>query len=150
VNLVGVAHATPVLVIGVLLLVFGLMLGAVVGRRYLLGRSQVSFDCALRKQANRGGWMLGVARYGTDRLEWFRIFTLTFKPRRVFSRALLEVTDRRTPTDAELDSILPGSLVVRCRYGVEAVEFAMSEQSYAGFATWLESAPPGLSPLTHG
>ena len=142
--------ARPVIVVGILLLAFGVALGLVVGRRYLLGRSTVSFDCALRKRSARrtGGWMLGVARYGSDHLEWFRVFALTFRPKQVFERALLEVSDRRSPNDTELDSILPGSLVVRCRYGGGTVEFAMSEPAYSGFATWLESAPPGAAPLT--
>ena len=141
--------ARPVIVVGVLLLVVGLLLGLVVGRRYLIGRSMVSFDCALRKQSTRrpGGWMLGVARYGTDQLEWFRVFTLALRPNRVFARSLMEVADRRSPNDTELDSILPGSLVVRCRYHGGTVEFAMSEPAYAGFTTWLESAPPGVAPL---
>lgn len=141
--------AGPVIVVGVLLLVLGLALGLVVGRRYLIARSMVSFDCAMRKLATRrpGGWMLGVARYGPDQLEWFRVFTLALRPKRVFARAMLEVSDRRSPNDTELDSILPGSLVVRCRYGRSTVEFAMSEPAYAGFATWLESAPPGVAPL---
>ena len=145
--------AEPLIVVGVLLLAFGLALGLVVGRRYALGRSLVSFDCALRKRSLRrpGGWMLGVARYGTDQLEWFRVFTLAFRPKRVFDRSLLEVTERRPPNDTEQDSLLPGSLVVSCRYGgtveLARVEFAMSESAYAGFATWLESAPPGVAPL---
>ena len=141
--------ATPVIVVCVLLVLLAVGLGAVVGRRYVLGRQLVSFDCALRKNSVRGagGWMLGVARYTTDQLEWFRVFTLTLRPGRLFERGLLEVTDRRTRDDSELDSILPGSLVVRCRYQGEIVELAMSEQAYSGFATWLESAPPGIAPL---
>lgn len=142
--------AAPVIVVCVLLVLLGLGLGLVIGRRYALGRNLVSFDCALRKSSTRGsgGWMLGVARYTTTQLEWFRVFTLALRPRRVFERGLLEVTDRRARDDDELDSILPGSLVVRCRYRGETVELAMSEQAYASFATWLESAPPGIAPLT--
>ncbi|MFI7589660.1 DUF2550 domain-containing protein [Spongisporangium articulatum] len=146
--------AAPVIVVLTLLLLLGLALGAVVGRRYALGRDLVSFDCALRKHptGKPGGWILGVARYSGENLEWFRVFTLTLRPRRVLERGRLEVVERREPTDTELDSILPDSVVVRCRYGSDAdreiIEFAMSEQAYNGFATWLESAPPGFASYT--
>lgn len=119
-------------------------------RRHLLARNAATFDCSLRKNLPRktGGWMLGVARYETDRLEWFRIFTIDPRPGKVLQRSLLDLMEWRNPTEAEVDSILPGSVIVRCSYDHEVLELAMTRSDYTGFSTWLESAPPGVQPFT--
>jgi uncharacterized protein DUF2550 len=140
----------PLEVLGGLLLLFGLVLGGFIVRRRLLGRNAATFDCSLRMESSSksGGWMLGVARYEEDRLEWFRIFTLDPRPGKVLQRANLELLIGRQPTDDEVDSILPGSVVARCSYDQDVLELAMSESDYTGFTTWLESAPPGVAPFT--
>jgi uncharacterized protein DUF2550 len=140
----------PLEVVGGLLLLFGLVLGGFIIRRRLLGRNAATFDCSLRmdQPPKSGGWMLGVARYEEDRLEWFRIFTLDPRPGRVLQRAKLELLVGRQPTDDEVDSILPGSVVARCSYDEDVLELAMTESDYTGFTTWLESAPPGVAPFT--
>ena len=92
--------------------------------------------------------MLGVARYEEDRLEWFRIFTLDPRPGKVLQRARLDLLEGRQPTDEEIDSILPDSVVARCSYDQEVFELAMTQSDYTGFTTWLESAPPGIAPFT--
>jgi Protein of unknown function (DUF2550) len=140
----------PLEVLGGLLVLFGLVIGGFVIRRHFLARSAATFDCSLRKNLERkpSGWMLGVARYEEDRLEWFRIFTLDPRPGRVLQRSRLDLLEWRHPSAAEIDSILPGSVIVRCRYDRDALELAMTESDYTGFSTWLESAPPGIAPFT--
>jgi hypothetical protein len=140
----------PLEVVGGLLLLFGLVIGGFVARRRLLGRNAATFDCSLRKDLPRkpGGWMLGVARYEEDRLEWFRIVTVDPRPGRVLQRGRLELLEGRQPTLDEVDSILPGSVVARCSYDEEILELAMTRSDYTGFTTWLESAPPGVAPFT--
>ena len=54
----------------------------------------------------------------------------------------------RHPSDREIDSVLPGSVIVRCSYAQEILELAMTQSAYTGFSTWLESAPPGMQPFT--
>ena len=140
----------PLVVLAGLLLAFSLVIGGFVARRHLLARNAATFDCSLRRDRPRrpGGWMLGVARYEEDRLEWFRIFTIDPRPGRVLQRSLLDLTEWRHPSQQEIDSILPGSVIVRCSYDQETLELAMTESDYTGFATWLESAPPGMQPFT--
>jgi Protein of unknown function (DUF2550) len=140
----------PLEVLGGLLVLFGLVIGGFVIRRHFLARSAATFDCSLRKNLERkpSGWMLGVARYEEDRLEWFRIFTLDPRPGKVLQRSRLDLLEWRHPSAAEIDSILPGSVIVRCRYDRDALELAMTESDYTGFSTWLESAPPGIAPFT--
>jgi hypothetical protein len=140
----------PLEIVGGLLLVCALVIGGFIARRRLLGRNAATFDCSLRKGLPResGGWMLGVARYEEDRLEWFRIFTLDPRPGKVLQRSRLDLLDGRQPTEDEIDSILPGSVVARCSYDHEILELAMTQSDYTGFSTWLESAPPGVAPFT--
>lgn len=135
----------PLEVVGALLALVMLALAAVVVRRRWLARSVGTFDCSLRTTtgAHGKGWALGVARYEADRIEWFRVFAVTVRPQQVLRRADVMVQERRYPGGAEAFAILSGSVIVRCRRRQEVVELAMSEQSYTGFASWLESAPPG-------
>jgi hypothetical protein len=140
----------PLEIVGGLFLLSGAIVGGFIFRRRLLGRNTATFDCSLRRELPKktGGWMLGVARYEADRLEWFRIFTLDPRPGRVLQRAQLDLIEGRVPTDDEMDSVEPGSVVARCSYEREIIELAMTESDYTGFTTWLESAPPGIAPFT--
>lgn len=136
----------PLLFFAVVAGLLVLIVAAFVLRRYLLSREFGTFDCSLRRPASghsAGGWMVGVGRYESDRLDWFRIFAMSPRPRRSFVRARLVILDRREPQGSEAYSVVPGSLIVRCAYGSAVLELAMSELAYSGFATWLESAPPG-------
>lgn len=120
-------------------------------RRYLLTRLGGTFDCSLRRESgrSRGAWTPGVARYESDRLDWFRIFTLNPRPGRSLARTRLVIIERRTPEGPEGYPLLSGHVIVRCAYGAATLELSMSEPAYSGFATWLESAPPGdYSPIT--
>lgn len=84
-----------------------------------------------------------MARYETDRLDWFRVFTLTPRPDRSWVRSEVKVLDRRDLVGAEVHAVFPGWIVVRCEYRDTILDLAMSEAAYNGFATWLESGPPG-------
>jgi hypothetical protein len=119
--------------------------GTFVIRRYVLTREGGTFDCSLRREAgrSRGSWIPGVARYESDRLDWFRIFTLSPRPGRSLARTRLVIIERRNPEGPEGYPLLSGHVIVRCAYGAATLELSMSEPAYSGFSTWLESAPPG-------
>jgi hypothetical protein len=136
---------TVVLVVLALLAVALVLLLALVLRRTLLSRSLGSFDCSLRHETirSRGHWTHGIARYGDDRLDWFRVFAVRLRAAESLTRHRLVILDRRDPEPEETHSVLPGWVVVRCGYGASIVELAMSEGAYNGLAAWLESAPPG-------
>jgi hypothetical protein len=136
----------PLVALGTTAALFVVIVGVFIIRRYLLGRGIGSFDCSLRwdgPDGEAGTWALGMARYEADRLDWFRVFSLTPRPARSLGRAQLEIRDYREPFGSELHSVLPGWVVVRCDHEGVVIELAMSEAAYNGFATWLESAPPG-------
>lgn len=122
-----------------------LVVVAVLVRRAVLTRGLGTFDCSLRHETirQRGHWRHGIARYGDDRLDWFRVFAVRLQAAESLARQRLVVLDRREPDPGESHSVLPGWVVVRCGYGAVIVELAMSEGAYNGLAAWLESAPPG-------
>lgn len=135
----------PLAVIATLVTVLVGLWAVVLARRVVLARGVGTFDCALRSDSRQGGrgWVLGVARYEADRLDWFRVLTVSPRPTRSLSRERLVILDRREPDDVSSYAILPGWVVVVCAYGASTLELAMSDPAYNGLAAWLESAPPG-------
>lgn len=127
------------------LFVFGL-------RRRLIQRSGGTFDCSLRwnvlEKPERGeengkGWGYGVARYNGDRIEWYRVFSYSLRPRRVLERSAIEVAGRRTPEGEEELALLSEAVILACLHRGSRLELAMSEDALTGFLAWLEAAPPG-------
>ena len=115
----------------------------VLARRLVLARGVGTFDCSLRRRGRRGGWVLGVARYEDDRLDWFQVLTVSPRPTRSRARQRLVILERHDPDVAHSYAVLPGWVVVLCAYGTATLELAMSDAAYNGLAAWLESAPPG-------
>lgn len=137
-----------VVVLDVLAVVVVLALLAVAAfavRRRLLTRGGGSFDCSLRLQAadHGKGWVLGVARYAGDSLEWYRVFSYSMRPRHVIFRHSLHVLERRDPMGVEAFALLAGSVVVRCRDAERSLELAMHREGLTGFLAWVEASPPG-------
>ncbi len=127
----------------VLLLVPVVFLSA---RRRWLSRQGGLFDCSLRLSTSTPGtgWVLGVARYSGDNLEWFRAFSLSLRPRLIFPRSQSSAGVQREPDPIESVLLYDDQRIVR----IELVdgrswELAMAVASLTGLLSWLESAPPG-------
>ncbi|MGW3323630.1 DUF2550 domain-containing protein [Streptomyces virginiae] len=124
------------------LFVFGL-------RRRLIQRSGGTFDCSMRwgvseePDISGKGWVYGVARYSGDRIEWFRVFSYSPRPRRMLERSSIEVVARRAPEGEEELALLSDAVVLGCVHRGTRLELAMSEDALTGFLAWLEAAPPG-------
>lgn len=118
-------------------------------RRRLIQRPGGTFDCSLRPAPPEGtdpggkGWVYGVARYSGDRVEWFRVFSYAFRPRRVLERPAIEVLGRRDPQGSEELALLSDAVVLACAHRGTKLELAMSDDALTGFLAWLEAAPPG-------
>lgn len=137
-----IAGACAVLLLAVLV--------AVILRRRRLTSRLGTFDCSVRQA--RGAhrrWALGVARYETDRLDWYRTFSLSPRPSCTFARRALDVTLFRQAEGMELVAVQPGAMIVECRHDGVEIELAMSNDAYTGFASWMESAPPGQGVNVH-
>jgi hypothetical protein len=134
-------------IVGLVLLGGALPIAAQAVRRLRLVR-QGGIDVALRSRPNDAGrgWHQGVGRYQGDAFAWFRISSLRSGPDRVFGREQLKIVERRGPTLPESYTMPSGSVVLRCRTDVDELELAMREDTFTGFLSWLESAPPSSNP----
>lgn len=134
----------PVLLvgIGVLFVVLALVL---LGRQVALSRQRGAFECTLQRRGlvGRSSWQFGMMRFGTDRLRWFRAFSLRIRPEVVIRRIdLVDVSRRRLPSriEGEEDSYLV-ELTMRRGQKIMAI---MDLVSGAALNSWIEAAPTGL------
>lgn len=119
-------------------------------RRRWLARRGSLFECALRLRPRDGraatpgaGWALGVARYSGDRLEWFRVFSLAFRPRLSITRRGTTVLATRAPEAAEVSALYGNQrVVVLSDADGQQFELAMEGGTITGLLSWLEAAPP--------
>ena len=124
---------------GILLLLIVIYGVALLVRRRLLARNG-AFELSHRAGDS---WVLGFGRYSGETLEWFRIFSLSARPKASWQRDELTYDGRREPLSAEQMSLYPDHLVIRCQTARGVVELAMSAASLTGFQSWLEARPPG-------
>lgn len=115
-------------------------------RRRWLSRQGGMFDCSLLVGRR---WVIGVARYNGELLQWFRIFSLSFRPQVSYRRTATQALETRELTDAERDDLYPGMRVVRLEAtldfeGPDTWELAMPAESVTGLLSWLEAAPPSV------
>jgi hypothetical protein len=130
-----------------LVLVLALPLTAVSVRRRWLSRSGGAIEMSLRlKPRSQGrGWVLGLGRFVADDLQWFRVFSLSPRPRRTLSRRDLDVLARRAPTGPESLALIKGMEVVELSSAGRKVEIGLDTAMLTGFLAWLESRPPGAT-----
>ncbi len=115
-------------------------------RRWLTGQGGL-FDCAYRVTDGvpGSGWVLGLARYRADRLEWFRAFSLGLRPAVSLQRGMTNYIHQRPASGLEQVVLFEHSSVVLVRDRISSREYtlAMDGDDTMGLITWLESAPPG-------
>ncbi|OLB78294.1 MAG: hypothetical protein AUI14_13760 [Actinobacteria bacterium 13_2_20CM_2_71_6] len=124
-------------------------LGILFLRREIIsrGRGTIELNLRLSTMMPDRGWSPGIARFIGDDMRWYRVFSLSIRPRRTLSRRALSVDQRRQPTAAE-HLVLPADwIVLRCTSQRASVEIAMAETTLTGFLSWLEAAPPGAASM---
>jgi hypothetical protein len=127
-----IALATVFLLLILTLCLFGV-------RRFNLRRALGTVDASICTAGN--SWQMGVCRYQDNDLEWFRLVSLSVRPKHTFRRSSLELLGRRKPTEAELIKVLPDSVIVELRYEGQEVLLAMKFDAYTGLSSWLEAGP---------
>ena len=130
-------------VAALLLLVLAYGIGIAVRRR-LLARNGGVFELShrVRDTSPGRGWVIGIGRYAGDaQLEWFRIFSLSPKPKRVWRRTEITYISSRSPEGIEELVLYPENLIVTCDVKGEHIDLAMDQQTLIGFQAWLESRP---------
>lgn len=137
---------TEDLLLAVVVLVV-LPFGSIWLRRRVLSRSGGAIELSLRlKPKSQGrGWVLGVGRFVGDDLQWFRVFSLSPRPRRTLSRRDLVVRDRRVPKGPESLALLKGAEIVELISAHGPVEIALGASALTGLLAWLEARPPGAT-----
>jgi len=126
--------------IGLLLAVL-VVVGLGAARLRALARRVGSFECGLRTtRADGTAWSAGVAHYGVGRIDWWRSWSLAWRPAASWARADLVILGRELVVSSEA---VPDTYLVRCRYRDRELELAMARSAYEGLASWLEAAPPG-------
>jgi hypothetical protein len=138
--------------VGVALLLVLLYGIALVVRRRALARFASTFELSYRARTDKAGrgWILGLGRYSGEYLEWYRIFSLAPRPKRIWDRADLEYAGRRDPVGVEELSLYADHVVVRCATLTGELELAMTPASLMGFQSWLEAMPPGTRGVRPG
>ncbi|MCB0911964.1 MAG: DUF2550 domain-containing protein [Propionibacteriaceae bacterium] len=115
-------------------------------RRRWLSRQGGLFDCSVRLSSKSpgSGWALGVARYSGDNLEWFRVFSISLRPRLIFPRSQARAGTQRDPDPIESVFLYDEQRVLTLELADgRSWELAMTSASLTGLLSWLESAPPG-------
>jgi hypothetical protein len=124
-----------------------LSVGWLIARRWWISRTRLTFELSVALRAGKGwrgrGWTLGIGRYNGDRLEWFRVFAFSLRPRQVFDRSYLRLRSHRQPQGSETYALFSGHVVVDCDTRDGPMQMAMSPQSLTAMRAWLEAAPPG-------
>ncbi|MGV8847181.1 DUF2550 domain-containing protein [Tessaracoccus sp.] len=133
-------------VLGVTCLIAMPFVGLYARRRWLTGQGGL-FDCAHRVSDGvpGSGWVLGLARFRDDRLEWFRAFSLGMRPSVSLQRGMTTYVYQRPASGLEQVVLFEESrvILVRDRSTQREYSLAMDGDTTMGLITWLESAPPG-------
>lgn len=122
-----------------------LAVATLVLRRRSIARSGGSFDFSInrRAEASSKGWTIGMGRYSENHLEWFRTFSLSWRPRYRFERGRIVIEGRRLPEGREAFAVHPGHVIVSCETAVGVRQIAIGPKALTGLLAWLEASPPG-------
>ncbi|GAA1727180.1 DUF2550 domain-containing protein [Aeromicrobium alkaliterrae] len=120
------------------------LLALVVVRRRSIERRSGAFELTLSRHASgAAGWSIGTGVYHDDHLEWYRTFSLSWRPSIVLPRRGVEISGRRQPDGPEGHVLAPGSVVVDLSTVDGRLRLALAPPALTGLLAWLESSPPG-------
>ncbi|ATG51706.1 hypothetical protein CFK38_09345 [Brachybacterium vulturis] len=135
----------PILLLGIGMLVVVLAAVLLLGLRQLLvSRSRGAFECTVRRRGLVGGssWQHGLMRFGTDRLRWFRAFSVRLRPELVLRRSEIgDVSRQRLP--AQIEGGEEQYLIEFTLRDGREVSAIVDLASGAALNSWLEAAPTG-------
>jgi hypothetical protein len=114
-------------------------------RRGFIARSggTIELSWRLNSVVPGRGWSPGIGRFAGDDLRWYRIFSLSIRPRRTLTRRGLAVAGHRAPDGPERLVLASDWVIVSCTSKGATIEIAMAESTLAGFLSWIEAVPPG-------
>lgn len=129
-----------------LLVVLALLVAAVAifvlrRRRILILQGAIEMS-AHRGSGVRGGWVLGVARYSDEHLEWFRLTSYRAGPSLRISRRDTTIIDREEPSSNDAVLMPPDAIVLSLQTSEGEKRVAVPKSALPGLLSWWESAPP--------
>jgi hypothetical protein len=130
------------ILVGVLVGVACVALTGVFIRRRMIAGGRLLTLCGFRRSPD-GRWRLGLARFGSTRLEWFTLMGLTVRPRHSWDRVGLDLDAPLKLEGPERIDLLPDAVGVRCYSGGAEFDLAVQPPAYTALRSWLEAAPPG-------
>jgi hypothetical protein len=129
--------------IGALVVLTGVVL--LVVRRVVISRNAVDMSVRLSSAIPGRGWAIGMARFVGPELRWYRMFSLSPRPRRVFSRPRLRVLSKRPPDGTEILAMPADNVIVRCVMRADRISPSRGRLWPRGSRS--QSAPAGSSGL---
>lgn len=90
----------------------------------------------------RGGWVLGVARYADEYLEWFRLTSYRAGPSLRITRRDTVITSRQEPSSNDAVWMPPDAIVLYLQTPEGPQIVAVPKSALPGLLSWWESAPP--------
>lgn len=103
-------------------------------RLRMIGRIVGTFECWVRPDAS-SGWISGMARFGSEEFQWFRLIAFAYGPQYRFPRGTTALSQPITGTDGKVVEV---TLIAEG----QRLYLALSPQWYNGLVSWLESGPP--------
>lgn len=134
-------------VLGVVAVLIILPVAWLVVRRRWLAQQGWVFDCSMRYPSTTTpspAWMLGVARLAGERLEWYRVFSLSLRPRATFERGRAQVAGTREADAAEASSLYDQGRIAELTVPDGQLELALAPPDMTTFLSWIEASPPGV------
>jgi Protein of unknown function (DUF2550) len=132
-------------IFGICIAALLVLLFAIFFRRRLLmaGGGTIRLQVRVSTMVPGRGWSTGIGRFAGDELQFHRMFSFAFRPKRVLDRRGLTVDQRRLPEGPERLTMPGNWVILACTSGTHPIEIAMAESTVTGFSSWLEAGPPG-------
>ena len=116
--------SAEVLVAAVALLLI-LFLVLTFARRRAIGRGKPLVLCAIRLPGETR-WRVGMARYGSSRLDWFRLGGFTVRARARWHRTELQLDSPYALQGRDRIGLVPDAVGVPCHYRGSTCELALA------------------------
>ncbi|MDO5721587.1 MAG: DUF2550 family protein [Actinomycetaceae bacterium] len=111
-----------------------LVIVALLVRVRMIGRIVGTFECWTRPDTS-SGWVSGMARFGKEEFQWFRLVGLAYGPQYRFPRRTSTVSAPLSRNTGEVVEVVLSS-------GDQRIYLALKPQWYNGLVAWLESGAP--------
>ncbi|HET6481095.1 MAG TPA: DUF2550 domain-containing protein [Actinoplanes sp.] len=132
-------------IFGICIVALLVLLFAVFLRRRLImgGGGTIRLQIRVTTLVPGRGWSTAIGRFAGGELRIHRLFSFSFRSKRVIERGSTVVESQRRPEGPERLTMPGHWVILRLAATLDEFEIAMAESTVTGFLSWLEAAPPG-------